>query len=622
MITVVKTPPEVALCCNPMLYEVSSDNFIVTAGTNALLNLIVAGADSTAGHGFTLTFKDKVLVFVSAATPDDSGLQFPVAAGGDTFSTYAAKIYAALILNWDLISDYDITLETAGGSSRTINMTAKQKDAALSITASDITLTSLTDSNTPGVTTVYRENFGIICTIWDSSGEKIGEDIKSVDDTGTALFDIHDYLESELEDGLIPGESRIDEPFTWPEETGTPVVSHDLNIQKYIISFQETWENEVKKLNYDSERYAVNGGINRELVVYYNENDTSYFDESANKLKFLSWTPLIKLTGSTTPEKLYFLIYDRTFDFKYTPKCKIYYTDGSSSTFDIVSEQTVTTLKEIELMVGYAELGLAAKDATKLVFYWEVWMVDHDNAVITEKRKFYLDYKYREWEHKFLFRNSFAVYEMARFTGKREKQLEYTFQDGVLISEEAWTSLNAPKRNFQIIETQKFIINTGWISQEMKNYYRELFLSKEAWEIIGGQLIPVIIRTTKTNTFFKDGETLYNLVIEYDRAFDNSYSGTDFEQYSAYVPPIVSGGGGGIPGDIHFEFLNGTLVADVPKTFAFDEEFADTDYTFVINAWSGGINPEFPLLISKTKTGITLQALVDCIVYIYAGEKL
>src|SRR3989339_411417 len=76
MLSVISTPPLVALTGNPVRFKLQSDNNVATAGTFASLAMTFFDTGN-AGDSFTLLWNDKSLTFVCAATPDDSGLQIP-----------------------------------------------------------------------------------------------------------------------------------------------------------------------------------------------------------------------------------------------------------------------------------------------------------------------------------------------------------------------------------------------------------------------------------------------------------------------------------------------------------------------------------------------------------------
>ena len=54
-------------------------------------------------------------------------------------------------------------------------------------------------------------------------------------------------------------------------------------------------------------------------------------------------------------------------------------------------------------------------------------------------------------------------------------------------------------------------------------------LTTEAYEQIGNELFQIIVKTAKVTPFQKDGEYLYNLEVEYERSYQNTF-------FSVHVP--------------------------------------------------------------------------------------
>ena len=61
--------------------------------------------------------------------------------------------------------------------------------------------------------------------------------------------------------------------------------------------------------------------------------------------------------------------------------------------------------------------------------------------------------------------------------------------------------------------------NSGWVSREMKDFFRELLLSRKVFEYRDNLLYPVVITSTDIKEHFIDDQFLYSLDLEYDRAY-------------------------------------------------------------------------------------------------------
>jgi hypothetical protein len=107
--------------------------------------------------------------------------------------------------------------------------------------------------------------------------------------------------------------------------------------------------------------------------------------------------------------------------------------------------------------------------------------------------------------------------------------LEYERLIGTTVREEKYSFFNAPAKQFSAKETESCKANSGWVSLYEKNCLRELLLSTEAYEQIGEELFQIIVTSAKVTPFLKDGEYLYNLEVEYERSYQNSF-------FSVHVP--------------------------------------------------------------------------------------
>ncbi|MEI6684483.1 MAG: hypothetical protein WCO44_17805, partial [Bacteroidota bacterium] len=168
-------------------------------------------------------------------------------------------------------------------------------------------------------------------------------------------------------------------------------------------------------------------------------------------------------------------------------------------------------------------LDLVNAQYGKTVQSWEVFLMDSNDDFLSERRIFYNDERFFENEKVFFYRNSFSAYDTFRFTGKSDLNLDYERLIGSLVREEKDTFFNAPSKQFSAKETESCKANSGWITHAEKNCLRELLLSTEAYEQIGKELFQIIVKSAKIIPFLKGGEYLYNLEIEYERAYQNSF---------------------------------------------------------------------------------------------------
>ncbi len=517
MIDVTESPSLISFAGNPAIFEACSSDYLVSLGKRAVFEMVVSGIDTNIGHSFTLKFAGKTLVFKSAGITEFDGLLFEVAYFSQTFNDFANNIYQCFLENYDIQKSYDVTLGPPGSGNRKITLAAKNSGDEYSVTLTNVGVYGVSQgTNIPGTDDVYRDFFGILCLIRDSFGNPIGEDIKPTDVMGVARFDVSDYLCSKFATWEM-------NRFEFPELTGNVRVHGWDYLLKYKASFAESLAGHVKGLLSTRWNYVLAGGLNRELLASLNERYLDYFSIEANKFRFLTWLPQTKYSRSGVTEKLFFLFQDNPTGVQYRLVVIVNFTDGSHKLINATPMVAYPAFSVAEFKVGFDHLNLVNVWYGRTVKSWEAVLMDSDDEYLSERRIFINDSRVFDNEKVFFYRNSFSAYDTFRFLGKSETNLEYERVAGSTIREEKESFFNAPDRQFSSKETESCKANSGWISLTEKQCLRELLLSTEAYEQIGKEMFRIVVKTAKVTPFLKDGEYLYNLEIEYERAYQNSF---------------------------------------------------------------------------------------------------
>jgi hypothetical protein len=527
MIDILESPSLISFAGNPVIYSVASDNFRVSEGSQAHFELVFRDIDPQVGKTFQLNFAGKQLVFKSAVATNFDGFLFKAPTQGQTFHDFATNVYQTFLENYYLQQLFSITLGPICTSERRIFLLAKEVGSVCTMTLSNNSLAGMQEGiNLPGTDPVFRDYFKVLCMLRDFSLTPIGEDLKVCDQQGLATFDLSDYFKSELD--LMTGPR-----FEFPELTGN-ALNHGLDfIIQYRASFTESIGGIVRGLNSDPWKYCLAGGINHELQTSLNVQKLDYFSIAGNKLKFLSWIPCTKSSHAGVLEKLFFLFQDNPSSIHYRLVVIVNFTDATYKVLNATDLAAFPPFSVVEFKVGYDHLNLANANPDKTVYSWEVFLLDSNDDFLSERRIYLNDTRFIENEKIFFYRNSFSAYDTFRFLGKSELNLDYDRVIGSNVREERYSFFNAPSKQFTPKETCWFKANSGWITSEEKNCLRELLLSMESYEQIGAELFQIIIRSAKITPFLKDGEYLYNLEIEYERSYQNSY-------FSVHSPATTS----------------------------------------------------------------------------------
>lgn len=124
-----------------------------------------------------------------------------------------------------------------------------------------------------------------------------------------------------------------------------------------------------------------------------------------------------------------------------------------------------------------------------------------------------------------LYRNSLGSLMPLHLLGQIDTQSDYTFQNISKLSPPSYLlDKNIIAENFQEYneETRKFTAETGFITQYQADRLRDFFLSKQRYEVIDGQLIPIILNS-KTIKFYSNKENLISVQIDWQHAFTNTF---------------------------------------------------------------------------------------------------
>lgn len=521
MITPVKFPPAVALSENPVIFGLKTNNNIITSGTKAKLVLHFSSVIYTgSGYQFSITFGGNTYTFTMAVTPDDSGLQFPRAAEDDDNLTWAGKIKEALYANFYISELFDIS-----HTYNQVHLIAKNAGTTNDITGANISVPGLNIAAYAGTDLQTRKFFKIFAQV-KMGDAVIGEDSLPVDVAGIAYFDFSEYLRAELSS-----------TFAFPESSQQPIIKRETCCKDYSVRYCEFFSDNdtplMHKMTQKGPFKALTGGLDTATQALYNRNNTNWYNQLSMNHMFLTWHPGKKKTSQFDIQKLYYLVHTALVSHNIT-HVNLY--TGLNYRLNNVN-CTSTTLKStfaaskgdvLEICCGYSRLGLDT-DASLLasgsvVKSYDVFLKDDAGNIISEIRNFVLDSNHYENYRQFIFRNSFGIFETIRCTAVQSREAGYENNIIEHTRTFSFTERGGDNKKDKSFEVAKYVINTGWITKNELDWTRELFLSKEVYEIKDGVLYPVVI-TSESHGLGKDNDTLQNALFEYIYAYtDQHYS--------------------------------------------------------------------------------------------------
>lgn len=335
------------------------------------------------------------------------------------------------------------------------------------------------------------------------------------DGDGEAVFDISGYVDQ-----------PVDALWQWPV-SGVAVQyalrAFNITVQpgeRYIDSngaLQTNWFAE------SSEFQILKGGLSPRQVAALRDGGSNFYTRYIQGGKFLTSRPSSEEVHPLQPVKLWLMI-----DYSLTPYVKVsaHYDDGTDD--EASTSVTITSDALVEINCNPATHGLALEPTGKRMVHYDVW-IEHYGNKITEVRRFVIDWRYCERPVFMMFANTFGGVDDVYLSGymrdsfategdiaSRQPQITDTVFTPTLLS------LNKQGQNH-------WAVNSGWKSLTTIQYYRDLFISKQAWLLYTNvsqtttSVVPVIIDTADRLLFDRQTD-MYSIDVEFSEAHKSRHS--------------------------------------------------------------------------------------------------
>jgi hypothetical protein len=508
MLSIIKSPPAVSITGNPSRFILSSDNYLSSAGTKALVTLNFTAPGLT-DEGFTLSWDNIEVEVVCKANPDNSGNQIPDNSVYSVLTDWIQAVATLLSLNYYLAKDFVITT-----SPTAVIFTAREF-------GSKYTLSWVKSWSTPepvmtvmgGVDQTTQTFFkvGILMDLFiESDYQNIAEELLPVDLSGQVTIDIHKFFAD-----------RLFSEFTFPESSDNLIVVKENSCRPYRIRVYERYGEDLKahKLIVSDQYHMLCAGISHLQEAIYNRQDSSFWEKLTYNDYFLTWQPKTKMVDRYQIEKLYFLVQSSIPSL--VLKIKTYSITGSVSTVTASSLDAPVVKSVYEIILTPSTTQITGYDDGTLKKF-DAWLEDGSDNRISEIRTYVMDTLAHENVRYFLFLNSLGGYDTLRITGDQEDLLEYSRTSVKKILGDAFTEKDHQTKPSHIRERKRYTANTGWKTKEDIAWIRDFFLSKQVYLLNTGKLIPVEITTTEALQR-KDRSEMYSIQFDYQRAYTSEY---------------------------------------------------------------------------------------------------
>ncbi len=518
MLSILTSPPLVALVNNPIRFRVQTDNHIEEMGSDIVLTVQFASTGFE-DDWIELRWNGSSIRLTCKSVPDDSGNQVHDNSAYYELNEWVGELARSLSLNYYISNDFHVS---ATGTVLTLLAKAPGDqfsiDSEFSWTSADKPVAGISGQNQ-----TYRPFFKAGLQVQVKDGDlwnTVGEDLQPVDDIGITTFDIHRLLAD-----------QVHSEFRFPEATSPLILIRPEACLEYRVRYYEQYgADQTAQVVTESESFFVlSGGISQLQEAIYSRKGTSFWEKLQYNGYFLTWQPKEKRITRYQTEKLFFLLQEavpglilrRAFFLK----------DGSGNHSEpVFSIDSPEPKKVYELTVTPSVQMVPGWD-TDCLDYFQVWMEDGQMNRISEIRTYRMDYRTFSNARLFFFRNSLGGYDTLRITGEQEDSLEYDRSSvhpalGADLSER-----DHRFNNYSISESRQFKANTGWITPENSAWIRDFFLSKQVYRIIGGKLVPAVITSTQVIQH-RDNKELHSMDFEYRLSCSN-------EQYTLEITGAV-----------------------------------------------------------------------------------
>jgi len=495
-----------------MEWDLDTDNWILNAGTKAVLKIEIENLGDAPNDSFTMAWADESEVFTIKAIPDDSGNELPES-GILTLAQFADLLRDEMEKNYPLSNDFVLTRSSAGGEF--IIFTAREVGADYDITLTEALAWMTEDSSTAGVDASNETNMEIILQVWGEDSyksgdfEKLVELAKTPDSNSNVVFDVAEIIEPLLGEDL-------------PTYNQAAITRCDNVIKRFYGRYGERYGttltfNEIVTDDAGGAYYSgVNGGSG---FQFFNDNpDLLTYLGTDN---FLTFQPDNKEISEAQHEYLYWCATAGYASIE--AHLDIYFTDGTNI-LDTTYLTKATIFKTEIYIVPISHNKIAALlviPAGKTIDYFKVWMVDGGaGTAITNKRTYYIDRKQYIENTYLLYRNSLGAFETLWCKGEIEQGIEVKREELEQIIDSDYAATDKEIVEYETNSQDPETIHTGWLNKTWARHMREVIFSSSRYKV-GDAAYEAVLMRTDSFKFNKTTQHLYGLKLSIKPAYRN-----------------------------------------------------------------------------------------------------
>jgi hypothetical protein len=371
---------------------------------------------------------------------------------------------------------------------------------------------------TGGAAPVNSSEYEIMCKVISQDGKLPGApfiDSVAPNSNGEAVFDISGYVDQPLP--VV---------FQWPVNgaiNAYPTQAFNIQVQvgeRYIDSddlLHETWgaTSEVFQM--------LKGGLSPRQVAVMKDAGFTCYTKYIQAGKFLTAREWGGEVHPLQPVKLWFIP-----DTNIMAALSVagYYDDGSS----VVKTAPVFLQTDYlyEFNVNPVQLGHTLEPTGKQMLYFDVW-VESSGNLMSESRRFQIDWRYCERPVFLMFANSFGGIDDVYLSGYIQDKFQSNGAVSYRPQQETDTVYTPTMLSLDKTGRNRWSINTGDKSLTHIQYLRDLLVAKQAWYLYTNlsQSTTSIIPITEISAgeiLINRMEDNYSLQIDFAEAHESKFS--------------------------------------------------------------------------------------------------
>jgi len=276
--------------------------------------------------------------------------------------------------------------------------------------------------------------------------------------------------------------------------------------------------------------YVIEGGFSRIFQKNYLSSGKKFYNNFLlDEKRFLTWSPQKKITVNQY-DFLYFIYTGSTQYIR--ARLRLFFDDNTTSEVYSLNYQA-SSMHMYFVNTSYLAYELENQESSKKIIKYEVVIIRGSSVEITETKTYYIDRNTYNNSRHIVFRNSLGGYDIICLKGVSEQNNSIERTIGYFQTKDD-VSNSKFKENFQA--ASGFMLTQYNSVEDARNYITELINSKEIYEIVGKNIIPVI-PTSKKFSPKRDGEFLFSFTFEYQYAYSDEYF-SPFER-EQYVNPRI-----------------------------------------------------------------------------------